>query len=639
MTRITPDASPASVHVPALFSGGSICKSGTVVGCWFLDRHELLHGGSGWATSESVLWAAWRDGDGAHAIEGVVAPERMPWPGDVKDFHALDWARVKPFQRFLLHADLVDEALDEGDRNARGRVNLLERCRQVAADRFAGTLHDAVCARAVRDLALARDACLPFLSTLDPEARAFSRLRAAQVERAFPILTLYPAIDRTFGTGAPIARSWSWFPGLRLTALSAYKVDPAGFTRAVGDGPASLRELLRVEMSGGYRPHPRQADLAFVACKALQSLSQPERQGIETRLAGYVEDVDPARTAGKTLAWLPASWTPRDRMGWLSFAKCVPAALMATNEAVDGHAGTMLNAKGDWAALSARLTSAHGGPHGARALQKALRDAGDVTKSFADQVLLPAHAMADREGRLPVGASREIAKRCLFSGRSVARILEVSRSWHAGQDRMLAAFPSGGVADSWSACLPDATSGSVTILVLTTRAQLRAEGATGEDETGVGGLAHCVGGYAGRCLAGESRILSLRAGASRLSTAEVSWRDGRVRVAQHRSHGNAEPSAEASRALAAYVADLMTGALRAEAPSLPASREVDHVSERCGYDWRGTGNWEAVHALWRPYLPGPLRLATGRQFARFASDPVNVGNPRWWGPDPVRLPS
>ena len=141
------------------------------------------------------------------------------------------------------------------------------------------------------------------------------------------------------------------------------------------------------------------------------------------------------------------------------------------------------------------------------------------------------------------------------AGIGLRRLLALSREWHAQ------AFPAAGVqaeapgivdrsdGADWPAILCQAMRfGEITIVELTSAAQLQAEGALME---------HCVASYANACHSGGSAIVSLRAASGAvLSTAELRLDEEdvlRVAVKQHRSARNGAPGAACERALAALV--------------------------------------------------------------------------------------
>jgi len=151
------------------------------------------------------------------------------------------------------------------------------------------------------------------------------------------------------------------------------------------------------------------------------------------------------------------------------------------------------------------------------------------------------------------------------AGIGLRRLLAMSRCWHEQ------AFASHGaradergdadrldVAD-WPAILSEPMRfDPITIVELTSAAQLRAEGAR---------MRHCVASYDRACHSGHGAIVSLRTAAGDvLSTAELRLVEGddlQVRVEQHRSACNGVPEAECERALAALVLDLNRSAAQA----------------------------------------------------------------------------
>ncbi len=319
---------------------------------------------------------------------------------------------------------------------------------------------------------------------------------------------------------------------------------------------------------------------------------------------------------------LPASWLPGDAAERDAFVACAPAVRFAQKRGRTDLA-RMVNARGDWVGFGHRLAAAHGraGPEG---LRQALRDVSDVVDAFGAQVLHPALRLS---GLVMPQDGHPKAFDVLFANRSVCRILEESRHWHARQASILTGIealgaPIATACGEWAAVLPDATLGDVAVKVLTSRVQLRHEGGHGLDPDGVEGLDHCVANHAGACLDGRTRVLSMRTTGDdprRLSTAEVTWAKGRSIVLEHRGRGNAEPCHRASHALAAYLAALADGTLVASAPCLdwmPVEGRSDGKGRmRCGYDWRVPGNWETARELWRPHLPRTMRDASARLFA------------------------
>ena len=601
------------------FAAGCATEPDGTASCWLHDRYDLLRGKAGWQAEGGVLRVAWRDRD---ATGSAIVQRNVSYaPAPPTDAEAAS-ARMPGHPGlafFLLDMEQVESLVREGNRSP-WAANFGVRCEAASfGEGLAGLGFDR---RALESLAGALQALDPFLSGLDPDARPLVRERAAQVGsrgmgagRVDP----YPGLDRTFGTGAPLAAAWGWLPNLRSASARMYAADPTAFAALAAGGEARIRAAVADALS--RVDGPRAAKLALRCADALSAMDPHAVEGFRHDVGTGSDDPekDAAARAGAALARLPGDWCPRTPEGWAWFGRCFPAVAWAVGLAGDA-AGAMLNARGDWEAFARRLAAAHGGRDRRTALEDAVRDVRDMAKAFRDQSLAPAAALAGMAAKPP--ALENAAWETLFSGRGACRILEMSRDWHGRNDAMLDALPDGGVTSSWERVLPDAEVAGVTVRVLADRASLRAEGATGRDRAGASGLAHCVGGYAGRCLEGSCRILSLRAGpgpdAPRLSTAEIAWRGGHAAERQHRGRRNGEPAPEAVAALDAYLAGLASGALRASSPDLPKVDAGDAVTRLCGYDWRRPGHWEAAHALWAHYLPDRLRRAPAGEVAALA---------------------
>ena len=164
------------------------------------------------------------------------------------------------------------------------------------------------------------------------------------------------------------------------------------------------------------------------------------------------------------------------------------------------------------------------------------------------------------------------------AGIGLRRLLAMSRCWHAdafAADGAPADVPGGADrsdAADWPAILPQAMRfGDITVVELTSAAQLEAEGAR---------MRHCVASYDRACHSGHSAIVSLRTAAgSVLSTAELRLVEGddlRVTLEQHRSAGNGVPEADCEHALAA----LVVGLNRSEAQALLRARFRFQLAQR-----------------------------------------------------------
>ena len=198
----------------------------------------------------------------------------------------------------------------------------------------------------------------------------------------------------------------------------------------------------------------------------------------------------------------------------------------------------------------------------------------------------------------------------LLEGRDIHALERATAHWHRRLPLFEAALPTPGAESAWPALFEPVDLGEIRALALTDPGQLRAEGGHGADPDGVGGLEHCVGGYASRCYAGESHIVSIRrrteTGWERLSTAEITVQardsgagDVIVGVRQHRGLRNAEPPPEAEAAFG----HLLDGIGRRRVPVNPAARvRRDPAGFRSGIDWGRPEAQAAAFAAWQPFL-------------------------------------
>lgn len=135
--------------------------------------------------------------------------------------------------------------------------------------------------------------------------------------------------------------------------------------------------------------------------------------------------------------------------------------------------------------------------------------------------------------------------------RTWAGLVADSDAWH--EESLLALDE--GDSRTWHPLLTEpVSSGAVEIVELHTAAALRTESRE---------LKHCVGtgGYAGRCMRGDTRILSLSlTGRRTRSTMEISLVDGRWTNVQHRGRSNSVPKP----ALLAAVSDALRAVNRAQ---------------------------------------------------------------------------
>jgi hypothetical protein len=259
-------------------------------------------------------------------------------------------------------------------------------------------------------------------------------------------------------------------------------------------------------------------------------------------------------------------------------------------------------------------------------LEYAVKDVGDMTDAFYRQLILPSitREVVD-ENLLQIGCYLRLA-RLITDGRSLPRLLEMSRRWHGMQPlidaRLAALSPELEIASHWPAGLPNWSFDDIDVVVLTSKAMLVDEGRYGVNVDGSKGLSHCVGGYSETCRAGKSRIVSLRrrltgGGFERLSTAElVDIRRGiGFQVIEHRGDSNRPSPDESQRALQAYQATCRREELFVDWNGLTPLPSINSVEALCGYDWRKPGNIEEAIAIWSPCLPGHVRRMTPREIA------------------------
>ena len=292
---------------------------------------------------------------------------------------------------------------------------------------------------------------------------------------------------------------------------------------------------------------------------------------------------------------LPEDWTPR--------VPCESAALTALAEgyarladALGGY-GFLAFARGRYVEAVARLHP-DGVPPGADG------DALDLVDAFHGQIARPALIRLGlvRPGldvRAADAPTRRIAARVLLGGKGLPAILEAARRWHASPLSRLPDVPN----LAWGAPGPDLLApNGLTLAWLTSSAQLAAEGGRLVE----GGLQHCVASYAGRCAAGETAILSIRNGHTRLSTVEVALPQGmhepRVAAVQHRGARNLAPPEGAREALAWFLDAAARGTVRL-VPPLPGAPSDDLA-----------GCEEAARA-WAFLLIRPARTASGLDHA------------------------
>ncbi len=459
-----------------------------------------------------------------------------------------------------------------------------------------------------------------------------------------------------------LARCLEARPLLARLVVQAHDERPGSFDAAVS-GPGGLDGAL-ADQATRWKSVPRRLLGTLADAEAcLLPYGAQSLAGLRGVVPGIRHDDDiPVRFA-LLLRSVPAAWHPRGEEEWEAFVDLLPvmeavvdvAEPFRERDGAERAAASMLAAGHGWRALRARFAKAVGTLH----LAHAVNDIDDFVSAFEAQVVTPALALS---GLNPGAALLNVdmaavaaATGILLSGRSVVSAVERSVAWHRrrpGMEAAMAALPGRVVRHaSWPAGLPDATMGAFRIAVLTSTAALADEGRAGPDADGVHGMGHCVAQYAGDCLSGRSRILSMSTvgpdgAVVRASTVEVGIRDDDYVIVQHRGSRN-EPVPEAAReTLYDYLGEVVEGRLpvdRAAFLPLPAPG-VGNVLERdSGYEWRIPGHWEAAFGQWAPFLRKGVR---GMDLAAFAALAHSLSHGALadltrspWRPDAVPLPT
>ena len=463
-----------------------------------------------------------------------------------------------------------------------------------------------------------------FLGTLDPAA--VSALRAGLVPHV--ARQCWDGLDATFGHGGCLLAAILSLPALAGTLTSAWMRDPRAFASdmAHGDPWAAVR---REAMRDGM---PRWVAAALP--EALARMPASERHGmpesrdvVRTEAARHGEAcglaVPPSRrmvtSSDRCLEPLRLLYPlPPDRLprgdGWEAFAAATGFLHSVQYRTGPGRLDAALGMCGaDWQGLVTALAGLHEDGN----FVQAVHDAGDRADAYARQVVAPALRLAGTG----IGPKRAnlLSNLVLDSGRKLRSWVADSERWHARAgriDAVLAALPGAERVDSpWLPCFPDLRVVDVDVRVLTSVAQLVAEGFAGDDRDGVAGLGHCVGGYGQRCRSGMSRVLGLSTTSpsgrrTRLSTVEVTFHPGgQWMVSQHRGARNREPPPEALGAWHAYLDRLARPGMVRPSDLAPVPEPNDHGA---GYDVDVPGNWEAARAAWAPFVPRAARhLAPG----------------------------
>ncbi len=591
---------------PAFESGLHRDDAGSIVGCWLRDVRDLLRHDPVAGSRDSVFREIRRKGATA-LVHRTRERTTQKAAGSVP---AVD--SVQYLIRTLAHAWAAVEAAGQGTPPDALRVPPGTRRPDLPL---------VAMPEAVADLRAALYVLTPFVDTLDPGAVRL--VVAGYLHRGDP--SSYALLDPTFDPEAPLAAALRMQPLWPKVLARLSRREPAALAEAVRKGSEALLGLTRDWMSRQLRGGRTSADAALRLQRGLVGLDEEEDRAVRRAAdlmdaSGAERDLELGCRLALGMASLPASWTPRGTQAWTAFAACAPAVLEASARAARDDAATFLDAKGDWSRFATRLEAAHGlGPRG---LARAVRDVDDMVRAYDRQVLAPALALAsplgprirvlDRYG--PPDASRGL----LTAGRRMCRVLEASRRWHAAEDRIravAAAFPLPEVPDHWPRAWPTLRHGDVEVRELLTVWDLVAEGARGKDADGLQGLSHCVGGYAGSCLTGESRILALRRVGTgslvRLSTAEVRVRHAShglaIDVVQHRGHSNSTPPPEARSALERLVHEVSTGRMPLDLVAMGPVPGAYGPTGGAGYDHTAPGAWESVRAAWDPFVPRRLR--------------------------------
>ncbi len=624
-------AARAPERLPGTWFEGSVLWEGDrAVGCRLRDRRGLLTVGATASPQE------FRVRDGAQGPEAaLVTPLDREWGNEAASGTASFRTRgheatMEAFAMFLARARaVVDGAVDHGDRlrEAMGRMWHL---------RMLPEGHEpSGCAEwAVDDLRLAIAHVEPHLATLDRDALRLCGGVDAGVRQD----GTYRLLDRTRDPTAPLARAWSMRPHFAGVLRGLARLKGREMRAAVEDATgAALDRLLRHALTEGNGGSRRAADLGFAIARAMDDMTPAEVTRFRALCAGG-DWGDPGIDLARPMAALPASWVPRGVAGWMGVAACRPLLVEAIRLAGPVHVATMVNSGGDWDAWAGRVAAASGTRDGGRrGVAGALDDVRDVVVAFQSQVVTPALSASGVTNR---AASYGLCHAMLFDARTLRRVLEVSRIWHSRHAAIAAALPRGAATpSSWPAALPDATYDGIALKVLTDRGALVDEGRRGADPDGVPGLSHCVASYAGTCLSGLSRLVSVRAasGASfgRLSTAELTWDGRRVHLVQHRGLGNAAPPPEAEAALARYLDDLASRRLMVDGAGFRAVPGGGVAARDAGYDATVPGNWEAARDAWAFLLPGRLRRMTPADVARMEA--TWHDREHLWSPEPFRF--
>ncbi len=622
------DATGPSEHeVLSAFPCGTIEMDGVVTGFWITTSADCIPPLGG--EPGALVYVLWRTSDGR------VSAARFHVPRDSDDpsraiVTALPGARQDggEFGRVLgsfLRRFGPGGSVEEGG-------SLFHELRHRATWHLSGGRPSAMpgARRAVAKFLFPRigEAFERFVATIDPEA---CRLLLANPHMEARLGDAWLALDRTFNPEAPLAEAMRLHPAFADTFTRHAFHGDGILSRLIPEGRLDMLIVSRAQADGiPRRLMPALAEVARLVPAIERELATAPGPGVERvrRTRGSdVHERDWSIAIVRRLAPFPPSWIPKGAAQWMAFIDLCPEIDAIRSWVIERDTlARLMNVGGDWVAFRARLHAAAGLsiPDGSwsTGVEGAIGDARDVCRAFGMQVLMPALRWAGQDDGLDQDARERAsgaAHAMLFSGRSLPRILEVSAAWHRRQAGMAAAIAempgSMGAADAWGAGLPDARYGDIEMRVLTTEADLVAEGEAGPDRDGVDGLRNCIGGYVGPCMDGRSRIVSIRhrrgdGGWVRLSAAELSLPrgdDGGFMVLEHKGRGNAPAPSRCEDTLGLYLDALRSGSLTVDWEALEPVEPVKGLRGICRFDWSEPAVMDAVLGLWAPLMPGNLR--------------------------------
>lgn len=201
-----------------------------------------------------------------------------------------------------------------------------------------------------------------------------------------------------------------------------------------------------------------------------------------------------------------------------------------------------------------------------------------------------------------------------LAGQALRPALQASARWHRALARHEVDLVTERQHVEWNGLTGEIDLGKgITAVELTSKKSLQVEGAEQD---------HCVGGYDGEVLRGESMIYSIRRGGKTLSTVEVglgSNRAGKLTttVEQNMGRSNKPPSKaaiEAGKALSRHIAQLPEeqienyfDGLEEERVKLEAKEPIDIAKSNTGYDPFDRKQLEKAWTSLSEYLPKPVR--------------------------------